>query len=184
MQVFYTNRPDVSIYRDNDTTSKIGTSKVYIKDYFVASGPQSAYTLGLNYRSPKYWYANVNFNYLDRNYIDVSPGRRTTDAIGLLDDNSLEKASILAQEKLPSTFTVDVFAGISIKVNKYIKKASNNTFIYFNVGVNNVLNNTNIITGGFEQLRFDYGNKNAERFPSKYFYGYGANYFVNISYKF
>jgi hypothetical protein len=184
MQVFYTDRPDVSIYRDNDTTTKIGTSKVYIKDYYVASGPQSAYTLGLNYRSPKYWYANVNFNYLDRNYIDVSPARRTPDAIGLLDDASAEKASILAQEKLPSAFTVDVFAGISIKVNKYIKAASNNSFIYLNVGVNNVLNNKNIVTGGFEQLRFDYGTQNAERFPSKYFYGFGANYFINISYKF
>jgi hypothetical protein len=184
MQVFYTNRPDVSIYVDNDTTTKIGTSKVYIKDYYVAAGPQSAYTLGLNYKSPKYWYANVNFNYLDRNYVDVSPGRRTAEAIGLLDDASAEKASILAQEKLPAAFTVDVFAGISIKVDKYIKKTSNNTFIYLNAGVNNVLNNKNIVTGGFEQLRFDYSTQNAERFPSKYFYGYGANFFINISYKF
>jgi hypothetical protein len=184
MQVFYTDRPDVSIYRDNDTTSKIGTSKVYVKDYYVASGPQSAYTLGLNYRSPKYWYANVNFNYLDRNYIDINPSRRTADAIGLLDDSSPEKTSILAQEKLPSAFTVDVFAGISIKVNKYIKAASNNSFLYLNVGVNNVLNNKNIITGGFEQLRFDYSTQNSNRFPPKYFYGYGANYFINISYKF
>ena len=184
MQVFYTNRPDVSIYRDNDTTSKIGTSKVYIKDYYVAAGPQSAYTLGLNYRSPKYWYANVNFNLLDRNYIDINPSKRTAEAVGLLNDGSPEKAAILSQEKLPSAFTVDLFAGMSIKVNKYIKAASNNSFIYINVGVNNVLNNKDIITGGFEQLRFDYGTQNAERFPAKYFYGFGANYFINISYKF
>jgi hypothetical protein len=183
-QVFYTNRPDVSIYRDNDTTSRVGQSKVFIKDYYVASGPQSAYTLGLNYKSPKYWYANVNFNYLDRNYIDINPSRRTADAVGLLPDASPEKASILAQEKLPSAFTVDVFAGISIRLKKYLKVVSDNTFIYINAGVNNVLNNKSIVTGGFEQLRFDYATQNPNRFPPKYFYGYGANYFINISYKF
>lgn len=184
MQVFYTNRPDVSIYRDNDTTSRVGTSKVYIKDYYVAAGPQSAYTLGLNYRSPKYWYANVNFNYLDRNYIDINPSKRTSDAVGLLEDGSAQKAAILSQEKLPSAFTVDLFAGMSIKVKKYIKGASDASFLYINVGVNNVLNNKSIVTGGFEQLRFDYGTQNSDRFPAKYFYGFGANYFINISYKF
>jgi hypothetical protein len=184
MQVFYSNRPDVSIYRDNDTTSKIGTSKVYIKDYYVASGPQSAYSLGLNYRSPKYWYANINFNYLDRNYIDINPSRRTADAVGLLTDGSIEKAAILSQEKLPSAFTVDIFAGTSIKVRKYIKAVSDNTFIYLNVGVNNILNNKDMITGGFEQLRFDYASQNKDRFPSKYFYGFGTNFFVNLSLKF
>jgi hypothetical protein len=182
MQVFYTNQPNVSIYRDDDTSSKVGTSKVYIKDYYVAAGPQSAYTLGLNYKSPKYWYANLNFNYMDRNYIDINPSRRTAEAVGLLTDGA-GKSAILAQEKLPGIFTMDVFAGISIKVNKYIHAASGNSFIYLNAGVNNILNNQ-AINGGFEQLRFDYSTQDANRYPNKYFYGYGTNYFVNISYKF
>ncbi|KAA5534546.1 hypothetical protein F0919_07960 [Taibaiella lutea] len=182
MQAFYTNEPDVSIYRDDDTSSKVGTSKVYIKNYYVAAGPQSAYTLGLNYKSPKYWYANVNFNYMDRNYIDINPSRRTAEAVGLLADG-VEKSAILAQEKLPGIFTMDVFAGISIKVNKYIHAASKNSFIYINAGVNNILNNQSI-NGGFEQLRFDYSTQDANRYPNKYFYGYGINYFLNISYKF
>lgn len=183
-QAFYTNRPDVSIYRDNDTTSQIGTSKAYIKDFYVASGPQSAYTLGINYRSPKYWYVNANFNYLDRNYIEINPSKRTAEAVGLLPDDSPEKTAILSQEKLPSAFTVDLFAGTSIKVDKYIKAAGHNTFLYLNVGVNNVLNNKNIVTGGFEQLRFDNSTPNIDRYPAKYFYGYGTNFFVNVSLKF
>lgn len=182
MQVFYTNQPDVSIYVDADTSSNVATSKVYIKNFFVASGPQSAYTLGLKYNSPKYWYANVNFNYMDRNYIDVNPSRRTTEAVGLLSDG-IEKSAILAQEQLPAVFTMDVFAGMSIKVNKYIKAASKKSFVYLNAGVNNILNNQSI-NGGFEQLRFDYSTQDANRYPNKYFYGYGTNFFVNISYKF
>src|SRR5690606_618478 len=41
-QVFYTSRPDVSVYMDNDTTTRVAQNTVYLKDYYVASGPQSA----------------------------------------------------------------------------------------------------------------------------------------------
>ena len=182
MQSFYTNEPNVSIYSDEDTSSRVSSSKAYIKNYYVSAGPQSAYTLGLNYKSPKYWYLNVNFNYLDRNYVEINPSRRTVEAVGLLQDGP-EKTEILAQEKLPGSFTMDLYAGISLKVNKYVHKASEKSFIYLNAGINNVLNNQTI-NGGFEQLRFDYSTQDASRYPNKYYYGYGTNFFVNISYKF
>lgn len=184
MQAFYTNRPKASIYLDNDTSTRVGSSIDYIKNYYVASGPQSAYTLGLNYRSPKYWYASVNFNYLDRNYTDINPARRTQEAIGLTPPGSQEWNNILEQEKLPGTFTIDLFAGKSIALYKAFKGLHYGTYLYINAGVNNLLNNKKIITGGFEQMRFDTDNLNPERFPNKYFYGYGLNYFVNVSLKF
>jgi len=184
MQVFYTSRPKGSLYRDNDTTAVVGQNIAYLKNYYVAAGPQSAYTLGLNYRSPQYWYANVNFNFLDRNYVDVNPSRLTEEATDLLQPGSPEWHSILDQEKLPSAFTVDVFAGKSFMLSKAMRWLPRGTFLYINVGVNNILNNKNVQTGGFEQLRFDFANGNAERFPAKYFYGFGTNYFVNLSLKF
>ncbi len=184
IQAFYTNRPDVSIFPDNDTTSKVGSSTAYLKNYYVAAGPQTAATLGINYRSPKFWYANINFNYYDRNYVDVNPSRRTESAVDLLEPGSEKWHAILDQEKLPSAFTIDVFAGKSFALNKLFKKAAYGQFIYLNVGVSNILNNKNIKTGGFEQLRFDYSTREPNRFANKYFYAYGANYFVNISFKF
>lgn len=184
MQVFYNSRPQGTLYRDNDTTSLTGKTISYLKNYYVAVGPQSAYTLGLNYRSPQYWYANVNFNFLDRNYVEVNPSRLTEDAVDLLVPGSSEWHEILDQEKLPSAFTIDLFAGKSFLLSKAMKWLPRNTFLYVNVGVNNILNNKDIRTGGFEQLRFDFNNSNADRFPAKYFYGYGTNYFINLSLKF
>ncbi|HRP88833.1 MAG TPA: TonB-dependent receptor [Edaphocola sp.] len=183
-QVFYTSRPTASVYLDNDTSTKVTTSTIYIKDYYANAGPQSAYTVGLNYRSPKYWYANINFNYFDRTYLDVNPSRLTSDAVEFVDRTSPQWDEIVGQKKLPSYYTVDIFAGTSIKLRKYLKSASNDMYLYLNVGVNNLLNNKDIITGGFEQLRFDYATKNVNRFPPKYFYGFGANYFVNLTFKF
>lgn len=180
-QVFYTSRPNVSVYMDNDTTTRVAQNTVYLKDYYVASGPQSAYTVGLSYNSPKYWFATVNFNYFDRNYMEVNPASKTADAVEFVEKGSEQWKSILDQTKLPAFYTVDIFAGTSIRVKNHIKSAGSNVYLRLNAGVNNVLNNRNIITGGFEQLRFDTQMKNPERFPPKYFYGYGANYFVNLA---
>ncbi|MBW7951594.1 MAG: hypothetical protein H3C56_03330 [Chitinophagaceae bacterium] len=54
----------------------------------------------------------------------------------------------------------------------------------FNLGINNLLNNKNIISGGFEQLRFDYADKNINKFPPKYYYAYGLNYFASVTFRF
>lgn len=184
MQAFYTSRPNISIYQDNDTTIKVGTNVAYMQNYYLPVGPQTAMTLGINYRSPKYWYANINFNYFDRNYVEVNPSRLTTDAVDLLRPGSAEWHAILDQEKLPSAFTIDIFAGKSFLLSKAMKWLPYGSYLYLNVGVSNILNNRDIKTGGFEQLRFDYSGANPERFPSKYFYAFGTNYFVNVSLKF
>ena len=54
----------------------------------------------------------------------------------------------------------------------------------FNLGVNNILNNENIVSGGFEQLRFDFAEKNVGKFPARKFYAYGLNYFASIGIRF
>jgi hypothetical protein len=182
-QAFYTNRPTSTIYLDNDTLLAAKPNTVYIKDYYISAGPQSAYTAGVHYRSKNYWFANVNFNFFDRNYIDIAPDRRTSDAIDLLSPTSESAKSITSQEKLPTMFSIDMYLSKSFLVSKHLRFLPRSTFLYLSVGVNNLLNNR-LITGGFEQLRFDFGNNEPGRFPSKYFYGFGTNYFINASLKF
>lgn len=183
-QIFYTSNPDVSVFRDNDTSQVVNKTTSYLKNKYVAAGPQSAYTLGLNYRSPHYWYASANFNYLNRNYVSLNPVRFTEDAVGLLKPQSPHWNDIVGQEKLNGAFTVDLFAGKSFLLSKSMKWLPRGTYLYLNAGVNNLLNNKNIQTSGFEQLRYDVANQNPERFPSKYNYALGTNYFVNVSLKF
>lgn len=183
-QIFYTSRPNVTVFRDNDTLMEADRTIAYMENYFVATGPQSAYTLGLNYRSPQFWFASINFNYMDRNYMDVNPARLTQEATDLMDRNSAEFLNIVKQEKLPAFYTIDVSVGKSIMLNNYFKNIGRNHLIYVSLGVNNVTNNKEVITGAFNQLRYDVVTRNPDRFPPKYFYGLGTNYFLNISYKF
>lgn len=183
-QVFYTSRPTVSIFRDNDTITTPSSSIAYLENYYAVSGPQSAYTIGFNYRSPQYWWLNVNFSYFDRNYLQVNPTRLTEDAVDLMDRTSSAYQKIVSQEQLPAFYTIDIFTGKSIMISDLFRKVPRSHILYINVGINNITNNKNIITGGFNQLRFDMATRNPDRFPPKYFYGLGINYFVNISYKF
>ena len=55
-----------------------------------------------------------------------------------------------------------------------------NTFLVLNVGVSNLTNNKNQVTGGYEQLRFDFEDKDPSAFAPKYFYSFGTTYFVNL----
>ena len=183
-QAFYTNRPSVSVTRDNDTNQIPVKREVYLENYYIASGPQTATTLGFNYRSKSYWFANVNFNYFARNYIDVNPDRRTAQAVDLLTPGSEKWNNVVSQEVAPSFFTSDLSIGKSFLLNKLIRNAPRSSMLYFNLGISNVFNNTDIINGGFEQLRYDFSGGNENKFPRKYFYGLGRNYFINISLKF
>jgi hypothetical protein len=184
-QAFYTNNPaSIGVYADNDTVSVPTERKAFIENYYLAVGPQSAYTLGFRYGPKKFWYANLNLNYFDRNYVDINPDRRSAEAVAGLPVGSEQYHRILDQEKLPAAFTVDVSVSKSFLLSKFSKALPRSTFLYLNIGISNLLDSKDIRTGGFEQLRYDFAGENPGKFPPKYFYAYGRNFFVNISLRF
>jgi hypothetical protein len=150
--------------------------------------PQQAYSFGVEYRDPKYWWIGANTNYLSDNYLDVSSISRTDnfysndDNANIAIDQSLAD-SYLKQEKFDSFYLVNLVGGKSWKIDKYY-------FGFFAI-VNNVLNQT-YKTGGFEQSRnatyrqvFEDNQSNGPSvFGPKYFYGYGRTFMVNFYFSF
>jgi hypothetical protein len=195
-QYIYTNNPNVSLNNDA-LADEINTNPVAefgrasLKNYRIAGTPQQAYSLGLEYRDPKFWWVGVNGNYLADNYLDVSALLRTDNFYtnpqspwGLpfegIDDATARR--LLAQEKLDPFFLLNLTGGKSWRVK--------GTTIGFFASINNVLDER-YKTGGFEQSR----NANYREllnddlsgtppFAPKYFYGYGRTYFVNLYYQF
>ena len=51
-----------------------------------------------------------------------------------------------------------------------------------NASVSNLLDETDLITGGYEQLRFEAGNP--DKFPPKYGYMFGRTFFVMMTFSF
>ncbi len=186
-QAFYTSRPYVNIYSDNEvgtqnTTLSGSPDTVYMKNYYVPSGPQTAMQLALNYRSKTYWYGTLSGNYMGNNWMDFAPTARTKDGVDNLVYGSDAWHNVIDQRKPPNVITVDLNFGKSFKVDKYIHKASNQTFLLLNVGITNLLNNRNINLYGFENLRVN--TVNPAWFAPKYAYALGAQYFINLSLRF
>ena len=174
-QYLYTSRPTATIVNDNNPEIGISDRVIYQKNYRIPGTPQTAYTAGINYSGKRYWFANLNVNYFDNVWIDFNPNRRTEEAIYDVQQGSDAWTDILAQEKAAPAWTVDFFGGKSFKIK--------DMYLYLNVGVSNILDNTDFITGGYEQLRFDFETQDPSSFPARYFYYYGRTYFVNLSWR-
>ena len=184
---YYDSRQQAIITVDN-SAELLGRQTVYFQNYRIPSTPQNAYSAGIFYRSPQYWYISLTGNYFSDMWLSPNPIRRTGEAIADSDpanpaDEKVKK-SILAQEKLEPQFTLDFFGGWSrlLPARYYIR--GRRTYVFGNLGISNLLNNDEIISGGFEQLRFDFEEKNADKFPPKYYYAYGLNFFASIGIRF
>lgn len=174
-QYIYTSRPQATITVDNSLEELATDRTVYLKNYKIGNGPQTAATIGLKYNSPKYWYVGVNGNYVTDIYLNPNPDRRTLEALEGYVDTDPQVQEILAPTKLDDAFFMNAFAGYSYRTD-------GGQFIRINVNINNVLNNKSFISGGYEQLRYD--ATQIDKFPPKYGYAYGLSYFAMLTYIF
>ena len=99
------------------------------------------------------------------------------------------------QESLAATNPLNRFI-IDASVGKLIY-LKNRQSVSINLSVTNLTNNTHFKTGGYQQARLpravrqqqpDYENSvitaNAWKYPSKYYYAWGVNFFLSVTYKF
>ena len=179
-QYTYSSRPNVTVIRDNTSKVTVEDQTVYVEDFFVSGTPQTAFSLGIKYDSPKYWWFELSGNYFQDAYLSFNPARRTAAAISGLDLDSRygsKKAKeITEQEQIDGAFTLDFTGGKSWKIDDY--------YISLFLSADNLLDNTDIRTGGYEKLRFDYQSKDLDNFPPRVYYAYGRTYYLILSFRF
>jgi hypothetical protein len=178
----FISRPKATFYYDNLDKAE-PTETVYFHGIHIASGPQNAGMIKLNYNSKQYWSASINLNYFDKIYTEASAQRRTTEAIDAVVPNSDLYYAIVKQEQLPSAFILDASFRKSIYLNKYIKGIKKRMYLDLNVSLNNILDNQNYIRAGREQQRFDFAENDPLKFPNRYFYMMGRNYAINVIFR-
>jgi len=187
---YYDSKQKAIITVDNNA-SVLGEQIIYAENFRVPSTPQEAYSLGINYRSPKFWYVSLTANYFDQSYLSFNPLRRTYDALQFeIDDKQgANYKEIFDQTKFDPQYTVDFFGGYSWKLPRDYEIRHKPTFLVFNLGINNLLNNKDMVTGGFEQLRYDAQTAASDpvstgKFPPKLYYAYGLNFFASVTLRF
>ncbi|MBA2746560.1 MAG: TonB-dependent receptor, partial [Flavisolibacter sp.] len=186
---YYFDSKQNAIITVDNSSAVLGQQIIYAENFRVPSTPQEAYSLGLTYRSPHFWFVSLTGNYFDQNWLSMNPLRRTYDAVRGLEYKGEEYNRVFNQTKFDAAQTLDFFGGWSYRMPRSFRINNKSTYLVFNVGVNNILNQQDIETGGFEQLRFDAstgpGDKvNIDKFPPRIFYAYGRNYFASVTLRF
>ncbi|RRD80882.1 TonB-dependent receptor [Alloprevotella sp. OH1205_COT-284] len=206
----------------NPVTKQPMPMRVIAKGMREDSTPLTALSAGVKY-SYKGWFFEASANYYDRVYVGFSPYRRLNSTYAtdghfylptgvspsglpvfeptlaqleneggiLFSNDGFEMASYAAaQEKFKGGVMFDASIG------RYIRLRGGKS-LSINLSFQNIGNNTNLRTGGYEQNRSDFyykesggsyskGEGKAYKFSknSKYYYANAFNFFLNIGFKF
>lgn len=175
----FAKNPDGS-YVSHQFGDEVDYKQAGSKKHYVASTPQIATSLGLKYAN-NYLFAGIDLQYYDKMYLDMNPLYRTEMAVrgpdGIATAEEIEYMT--SQEKFKHALVLDANIGKSW----YIQRKYN---LGFSLTVRNIINNTNVRTGGYEQTRLiDSEDKTRfYKFDPRYFYMVGVNYMLNIYFRF
>lgn len=178
-QYTYDSNPFYTQLQDNNG-GIVSQGRVYWKNFRVESTPQTAMNVGLSYRSSNNIFVSADLNYYNNMYLSMSPIYRT-DYVLTAGMSQADIEHLRRQEKFDSAYTLNA----SIGKNWYIHRLYT---IGFSLEVKNILNNQNIKTGGYEQVRLSKNTDTAvttyQAFDSKYFYMFGTTYYLNLYFRF
>ncbi|MDP2059076.1 MAG: TonB-dependent receptor [Flavobacteriaceae bacterium] len=174
----------------NTEDAIIGTrdlGNAFIKDFKVSGTPQTALSLGFEYRNPKFWWVGANANFIADNYVDIATVPRTEQFFVNPDDpdgfpfpeaTTEAGRKLLKQERLDDFYLVNIVAGKSWRIKGY--------FVGLTASVDNLFDEK-FKTGGFEQSRAaNFRELNADNlngtpsFGPRYFYGFARTFFINL----
>lgn len=178
----YMNNP-IGIRSAQNGAMEDVTRTTYLKNYHIGGTPQQAYGLALNWAAPGMWFFEVNANYFTGGYVDLAPTRHEQEYLEGLwkyctttEEYADRVAEYTHQDRLKDAFVMNLSIGKMI----YTKFGALN----FNLSVNNLLNNRNIQTGGFQESKLDYTDYNLNKFPNRYYYAQGIRIFFNFGVRF
>jgi len=198
---YFSGNPKVRINFDalgfiNDQINDVGFKDLghaNMNNLSISNGPQQVYSIGLEYKDPKYWWITATANYLSHAYIDPATIRRTSDFFLDPDDPQGEPLAfvnqglanqLLEQEKFDGFYLLNLNGGKSFKIKR--------NYLNLFLSINNVFE-SEFKTGGYEQSRTstyeslaaDVANGSSGRqFGNKYWYGLGRTFFINLAYTF
>jgi len=91
--------------------------------------------------------------------------------------SSNARRALGTQEMFERGFLVDMSVGRIIFL-------PNRRQVNINISANNILNNTNMVSSGFQQGRMHTGDDTLERFPNRLFFAQGFNFSMHVGYRF
>jgi hypothetical protein len=173
---WYQGRPALQAWQDNNNLQLFSGRTVYLHNYRSNSSPQLAAGAAYRYNGRKAWFVSLASNYFSRQFVEVNPDRRTTEAVEkYVTEESQLSEPIIAQQQLPPYLVMNFSAGKLLRVKK--KNLAN-----INLSVLNLFNNTVGFVSAYEQLRWT--PQTMGLFPPKYLHQQGRSFLLTTSFTF
>lgn len=177
----YKNNPtgvrafDNGMYADTTTT-------VYLKNFYLGSTPQTVANVGIDWAAPHSWFFNVNATWMGDAYVNLSPiyhealpelWKKYPTAEAL----EAKIAELSTQDKLKDAFVLNASIGKLVNITRQVS-------MNFNLSVNNILNNRDIVTYAYQQSRMNTTTYDRSAWPNRYTYAQGTRVFLNVGVRF
>ena len=164
------------------------TQTVYLKNYYMGSTPQTVFNVGIDWQAPHSWFFNINGTWQGDAYVNLSPAYHEVlpDLYSWVSDPSKNTAGVTMEEKIKELTVQDKLKdafSLNFSIGKMVNITRSVT-MNFNLNVNNVLNNKNVVTYAYQQGRVDTKNYNRTAYPNKYSYAQGIKVFFNVGIRF
>lgn len=169
-EFIYNNRPKATFIIDSENTVEFEDRLIYMDGFKQGRMPQTVANLEIEYVSPKFWRAGLEYNMFYDVWLDPNPIRRTAEMLESVDgSDAAEIANVFDQQKLNNGGSLNFSASKSWKLK--------DKFLLAVLNVNNVLNDTDFITG-FEQIRST--GMDDLSFAPRLGHMYGMSYFLML----
>jgi hypothetical protein len=193
----YASQPNISLYflpgdqpgdlTDREGVLSLGTAA--IKGLPRSAGPARAFSLGLRYRDPAYWWVGVTANHMYEQYPDLSllrhtPGFRLDPETGapaaVVSPGEFRQA--LRLDPLPPVYLLNLIGGKSWRTDTH--------YISVFLSVSNLLD-AFFLSGGYQQGRnghyLQWQRDQLSGRPSfgpKFWPGFGRTFFINLNWSY
>ena len=182
----YTSNTLGSLMTEDQQQLANDKTTIYMDGAKIGGSPLTALSVGVDY-NVKGWYLSANLNYYDRIFVSPSLYARMENIAKIdggydANGNPTSTINIPSQFKGDGGFMLDASIGKSIRLN-------GGKQLNINLSLNNILNNENMVTGGYEQNRGDLNEENEKRtyvFSKNPFLYYASafNAYLNIGLRF
>jgi hypothetical protein len=179
----YAGDPD-GVITNEDGTGGETRERVLLRGAYLGGTPQAAGVFEVEYFL-RYWFFTVRGAAAALNHVSIAPSRRLASLYavapthpGLSGGDPVDAAALrtlTAQERLPAAATLDVSVGKLL----YLPGGRRMTF---NLSVVNLLDNRDIVTGGYESGRADIDNPT--RHATRYYYARGRHFYISVGARF
>jgi hypothetical protein len=176
----YSNNPRVSHFSDTDNAEVSSHCKSFMRGRNVGGAPQLLSSLSVTYLNFRGWVASCGVNYAGLRWVEPSFVRRTERVLRQGSMTAERYDDFMAQQRLRDAVTVDV------SVSRWFRVGESR--LSLTLMVRNLLDNHDIVYGGYEPSRIRHYQSGANRVyapqDNVVTYAYPRTFYGVVSWKF